>query len=180
MDSNEIKKIVARALAEDIGSGDLTANLIPANKMVHAKIISQQAFVFCGAAFVTQAFAEIDPTLKVTWHVKDGDAITKNQLLGELKGRARPILTGERTALNFLQMLSSTATLTRRFVEQIAGTNVKLLDTRKTLPGLRFAQKYAVTCGGGFNHRLGLYAGILIKENHISACGSITAAVTQA
>jgi len=172
--------IIELALAEDIGSGDITAALIPENQESEARIISQQKAVICGIDFVNAIYQHLDPKVVISWKVKDGDEIESNQVLGILKGNSRVLLTGERTALNFLQTLSSTATLTRRFVAQLRGTKAQLLDTRKTLPGLRLAQKYAVRCGGGKNHRLGLYDAFLIKENHISACGSITKAVLEA
>lgn len=170
-------KIVDLALAEDIGSGDLTAALIPEQQLAKARIISQQVAVICGVDFVNEVYRCLDPAITIKWQVKDGEAIFANQTLCQLSGKARSILTGERTALNFLQTLSSTATLTRKFAEKIKETHTQLLDTRKTLPGLREAQKYAVVCGGGKNHRLGLYDAFLIKENHISACGSVTNAI---
>jgi nicotinate-nucleotide pyrophosphorylase (carboxylating) len=171
---------VARALAEDVGSGDLTAALVPAEVRGHGRVISREAAVICGTAWVDSVFAQLDPAVRVTWHVADGNAVVPNALLFEVQGPARALLTGERTALNFLQSLSATATAARRYVEAIAGTGCRILDTRKTIPGLRLAQKYAVRCGGGRNHRLGLYDGILIKENHIVAAGSIAAAVAAA
>lgn len=173
-------KIVDLALAEDIGSGDLTAALIPEQQLAAACIVSQQTAVICGVDFVNEVYRRLDPAITIKWQVKDGDTVSANQTLCQLHGKARPLLTGERTALNFLQILSSTATLTRKFGEKIKGTHAQLLDTRKTLPGLREAQKYAVVCGGGKNHRLGLYDAFLIKENHISACGSITKAILAA
>lgn len=170
-------KIIDLALEEDIGRGDITANLIPRSSKSFAYIVSQQAAIVCGVGFVNAVFNKIDPKIKITWLVKDGDRVHKNQRLCKLYGSSRSLLSGERTALNFLQTLSGTATLTSQFVNKIKKTKVKLLDTRKTLPGLRLAQKYAVRCGGGDNHRFGLYDAILIKENHIAACGSITNAV---
>lgn len=178
---NEVsQEIINLALAEDVGSGDITAALIPEQQLVEARIVSQQIAVICGLNFVNGVYRRLDPTIAINWQVKDGDAVSANQILCQLNGKARGLLTGERTALNFLQILSSTATLTRMFVEKIKGTRAQLLDTRKTLPGLREAQKYAVVCGGGKNHRLGLYDAFLIKENHISACGSITNAILAA
>ncbi|EKE01064.1 MAG: hypothetical protein ACD_21C00227G0006 [uncultured bacterium] len=173
-------KIIDLALKEDIGSGDITASLIAPSSKSHAYIVSQQTAIICGADFVTAVFAKIDPKIKIIWLVQDGDLVRAKQVLCKLYGPTRSLLTGERTALNFLQTLSSAATLTHQFVGKIKGTKTKLLDTRKTLPGLRLAQKYAVKCGGGQNHRLGLYDAILIKENHIAACGSITNAVAKA
>ncbi len=176
----DIADTVRRALAEDIGSGDLTATLIPAAQMSHARVITREDAVLCGTAWFEEVFRQIDARIRVTWQARDGDNIRANQTLCRLDGPARAILTGERTALNFLQTLSGTATAARRYVEAARGTNAVILDTRKTLPGLRLAQKYAVRCGGAQNHRLGLYDGILIKENHIAAAGSIAAAVRAA
>ena len=176
----DVAAAVAAALAEDVGSGDLTARLVPATARGRARVITREAAVLCGAAWVDAVFAALDGSVRIRWHARDGDAIETDQLLFEAAGAARPLLTGERTALNFLQTLSGTATTTRRYVNAIAGTGCTLLDTRKTLPGLRLAQKYAVRCGGGRNHRIGLFDGILIKENHIAAAGSIGAAVAAA
>ena len=176
----DVAAAVAAALAEDVGSGDLTARLVPATARGRARVITREAAVLCGAAWVDAVFAALDGSVRIRWHARDGDAIEADQLLFEAAGAARPLLTGERTALNFLQTLSGTATTTRRYVNAIAGTGCTLLDTRKTLPGLRLAQKYAVRCGGGRNHRIGLFDGILIKENHIAAAGSIGAAVAAA
>jgi nicotinate-nucleotide pyrophosphorylase (carboxylating) len=173
----EIKESVQCALAEDIGSGDLTAALIPADAVSEANLISRETAVLCGTAWFDEVFHALDKSIAVEWHAADGKAIKSNQILCKLSGPARAMLSGERTALNFLQTLSGTATLARRYADAVEGTGVKILDTRKTLPGLRAAQKYAVTCGGCHNHRQGLYDGILIKENHIAAAGSITAAV---
>ncbi len=173
-------KLIDSALKEDIDRGDITAKLISKTAQSHARIISQQTAIICGIDFVTAVFAKIDPKIKITWFIKDGIRVSTNQCLCKLVGPTRSLLTGERTALNFLQILSSTATLTQQFASTIKGTKSIILDTRKTLPGLRLAQKYAVTCGGGYNHRLGLYDAILIKENHIAACGSITNAVNKA
>lgn len=173
-------KLIDSALQEDIDRGDITAKLISKTAQSHAHIISQQTAIICGIDFVTAVFAKIDPKIKITWLVQDGTRVSANQCLCKLVGPTRSLLTGERTALNFLQTLSSTATLTHQFVSKIKGTKTIILDTRKTLPGLRLAQKYAVICGGGRNHRFGLYDAILIKENHIAACGSITHAVNKA
>ena len=176
----DLAACVARALAEDVGSGDLTARLVPAAARGRARVISRESAVICGAAWVERVFAELDPAVQVEWAVADGASVAPNDLVFEAVGPARALLTGERTALNFLQTLSGTATTARRYVEAIRGTKCQLLDTRKTLPGLRLAQKYAVRCGGGRNHRIGLYDGILIKENHIAAAGSIGAAIRAA
>ena len=170
----------ARALAEDVGAGDLTAALIPAGQRMAATVISREAGVLCGTDWFDAIFQGIDPAIRVTWRVRDGDSLTRDLVLCELDGPARGLLTGERTALNFLQTLSGTATAANRYVAVVAGTPTRILDTRKTLPGLRHAQKYAVRCGGAHNHRQGLFDGILIKENHIHAAGSIAAAVAQA
>jgi len=175
-----MNRIIELALKEDIGRKDITAGLISCSSKSRAYIISQQKAIICGIDFVTAIFAKIDPKIKITWLVQDADLIHEKQILCKLYGSTRSLLTGERTVLNFLQTLSSTATLTQQFVNKIKGTKAIILDTRKTLPGLRLAQKYAVTCGGGCNHRLGLYDAILIKENHIAACGSITNAVAKA
>jgi nicotinate-nucleotide pyrophosphorylase (carboxylating) len=171
---------VARALSEDIGSGDVTAALIPADQQLRARVITREPAVICGVAWVNETFRQLDPSVTLAWHVHDGETVSANQLLFTLHGPARPILTGERTALNFLQLLSGTATVTRTHADAMAGTDCRVLDTRKTLPGLRTAQKYAVACGGGSNHRIGLYDQILLKENHIAAAGSISAAVSNA
>lgn len=171
---------VRAALAEDIGSGDISAQLIPADQQATATIITRQDGVLCGSAWVNTVFHEIAPDISLTWSVADGDAIAAGQTLVSLSGEARGLLTGERAALNFLQLLSGTATLCRQYANLVAGTQVRLLDTRKTIPGLRIAQKYAVTCGGCWNHRIGLYDAFLIKENHIMACGGIAQAVQAA
>ena len=171
---------VAAALAEDLGAGDLTAQLVPASTHGYARVITREAAVLCGAPWVDAVFAALDGAVQVSWHARDGDALEPGQLLFEAAGPARALLSGERSALNFLQLLSGTATAARRYATAIAGTGCRILDTRKTVPGLRLAQKYAVRCGGGQNHRLGLYDGILIKENHIAAAGSIAAAVAAA
>jgi len=176
---------VQLALAEDIGSGDITAQLIPADKQSNATIITREDAVVCGIAWVNEVFHQLDPSLKVSWSVQDGDAIRVDQTLCTLQGNARALLTGERAALNFLQTLSGTATTSRHYAGLMAnagggGQKIRVLDTRKTLPGLRLAQKYAVTVGGCDNHRMGLYDAFLIKENHIAACGGIAKAVAQA
>ena len=171
---------VARALAEDIGTGDLTAALIPAAQHAQAMIISRENAVICGIDWVNACFHQLDKHIKIKWLVNEGEKISSNQLLCEISGNARALLSAERCALNFLQMLSAVASHTRQFVLAVSGTKAQILDTRKTLPGLRLAQKYAVTVGGGFNQRLALYDGILIKENHIAAAGSIHAALQHA
>lgn len=178
--SLDIPRTVAFALEEDVRTGDITASLIPAANTAHARVITREQAVICGVEWVNEVFRQIDPTTVVTWHVKDGSLAKPNQVLFELQGKARSLLTGERCALNFLQTLSGTATVCRRYADIVKGTSVKLLDTRKTIPGLRTAQKYAVTCGGCYNHRIGLYDAFLIKENHIAACGGIAAAVSAA
>jgi nicotinate-nucleotide pyrophosphorylase (carboxylating) len=175
-----LEEQVSRALAEDVGSGDLTASLIPADRQARASVISRENAVLCGRAWFDAVFRQLDPAVQVAWKADEGTTVAPNQTLCELTGPARAILTGERTALNFLQTLSATATATRRYVDAVAGTKTRILDTRKTLPGLRLAQKYAVLCGGGTNHRIGLFDGVLVKENHIAAAGSIAAAVGQA
>ena len=171
---------VALALAEDVGAGDLTAALIPEDARAEATVISRETAVLCGAAWFDAVFRQLDPRVAIDWRAADGDRIEPNQVLCTLRGPARALLTGERTALNFLQMLSGTATLARRFADTVAGTGATILDTRKTLPGLRLAQKYAVRCGGCQNHRIGLFDAVLIKENHIMAAGSITNAIAAA
>lgn len=176
----EVMQQVQTALDEDIGTGDMTAALLPENKQVIATVIAREPAIFCGRNWLSAVYYACDPDVEVEWQVKDGARIDVNQTLCFIKGNARSILTGERTALNFLQALSGTATITDQYVQALAETKCRLLDTRKTFPGLRRAQKYAVSCGGGHNHRLGLYDGVLIKENHISACGSITHAVAKA
>jgi nicotinate-nucleotide pyrophosphorylase (carboxylating) len=171
---------VAAALAEDLGAGDVSAQLLPPTQAVHGRIITREAAVLCGTAWADEAFRHLDPAVRLAWHAKDGDAIAAGALVLTISGRARAVLSGERTALNFLQTLSGTATVTRRFVEAAAGTGCTILDTRKTVPGLRRAQKYAVRCGGAQNHRMGLFDMFLIKENHIAAAGSLAAAVAAA
>ena len=175
-----VTRDVTRALTEDVGTGDLTAALIPADRTSHARLLTRQSGVLCGVEWFKRTFEELDPDVEIFWHHKDGEDITANTSLCELEGKSRAILTGERTALNFLQLLSGVATRTRQFVRAIEGTRARIVDTRKTLPGLRIAQKYAVATGGGKNHRIGLYDGVLIKENHIAAAGSLTAAVRAA
>lgn len=180
IDQSEIEQQVAAALEEDVGSGDITAQLISGGTTIKATIISREGAVFCGKAWGDAVFRQLDPAISVNWLVHDGEQVLPNQELCHLSGEAAALLTGERTALNFLQTLSGTATQAHRFASAVAGTNCRILDTRKTLPGLRKAQKYAVKCGGAENHRIGLYDAILIKENHIMAAGSITTAVDQA
>ena len=175
-----IDRNIRTALEEDLGTGDLTALLIPSSREATATIISREAAIICGLPWVERCFRLVAPDIGIVWHVQEGDAVSPNQTLCEISGNARAILTVERCALNFLQTLSGTATMTRRYVDAIAGTGARILDTRKTLPGLRLAQKYAVSVGGGMNQRLGLYDGILIKENHIAAAGSIEAALQAA
>jgi len=176
----EIDANVRRALLEDVGSGDITAQLIPAERLAKATVISRDAAVIAGTAWVDAVFRQLDPRVAVHWQVIDGDRVQPNQLLFRLEGPARSLLTGERSALNFLQLLSGVATRARYYADKVADTQVKLLDTRKTLPGLRIAQKYAVACGGCHNHRIGLYDAFLIKENHIAACGGIANAIDAA
>ncbi|MCQ4323859.1 nicotinate-nucleotide diphosphorylase (carboxylating) [Stutzerimonas stutzeri] len=176
----EIDANVRRALAEDIGSGDITAQLIPAERLAHAAVITRETAVISGVAWVDAVFRQIDPRVAVHWQVADGERVEADRVLFQLEGPARSLLTGERSALNFLQMLSGVATRCRHYADMVEGTGVRLLDTRKTIPGLRLAQKYAVTCGGCHNHRIGLYDAFLIKENHIAACGGIAAAIAAA
>lgn len=177
---DDLPEQVSRALREDIGSGDVTAGLIDASAEAHARVLCREAAVVCGTAWFDETFRQLEPRVRVQWRVQDGTAVPADSVLCELAGPARAILTGERTALNFLQLLSATATATARYVKAVAGSRCRILDTRKTIPGLRTAQKYAVRCGGGQNHRMGLYDGVLIKENHIAAAGSIAAAVRAA
>lgn len=171
---------VRRALAEDVGAGDLTASLIPAERRMAATVVSRETGVLCGRDWFGETFRQLDDTIRIQWFAADGDPLVADQRVCRLEGPARGLLSGERTALNFLQTLSGTATATASCVAELADSATELLDTRKTIPGLRAAQKYAVLCGGGRNHRQGLHDAILIKENHIHACGSITAAVTEA
>ncbi|MCK8046171.1 carboxylating nicotinate-nucleotide diphosphorylase [Shewanella sp. 1CM18E] len=191
---NDIRLSVKAALDEDLGhqqshtsqpsvlrcDADITAQLIPAEKIAQANLITREEGVFCGKAWAEQVFNQLGGEVALHWHVDDGDLVVPNQLLCELEGPARAILTGERTAMNFIQTLSGVATLTKLYVDKLAGTHTRLLDTRKTIPGLRTAQKYAVTCGGGQNHRIGLFDAFLIKENHIMACGGIDKAIQAA
>jgi nicotinate-nucleotide pyrophosphorylase (carboxylating) len=173
----DLPEQVTAALREDIGSGDVTAQLVPEAQRVAGRVITREPAVLCGRPWAEETFRRLDAGIRLTWRAGDGQLIEAGAVILEIEGHARPILTGERTALNFLQLLSATATQTSRLVAAVAGTGCRVLDTRKTLPGLRSAQKYAVRCGGGCNHRLGLYDMVLIKENHIAAAGSITAAV---
>lgn len=191
---NDIRLSVKAALDEDLGhqdassdlflsqrsDADITAQLIPADKLAQATLITREEGVFCGKAWAEQVFNQLGGEVALHWHVDDGDLVLPNQLLCELEGPARAILTGERTAMNFIQTLSGVATLTKHYVDRLSGTHTRLLDTRKTIPGLRTAQKYAVTCGGGQNHRIGLFDAFLIKENHIMACGGIAKAIQTA
>jgi nicotinate-nucleotide pyrophosphorylase (carboxylating) len=177
---DDLATLVAAALSEDVGSGDVTALLVDAAAQSRGRVIARESATICGSAWVDEVFRQVDPRVELQWRVADGDAVVAEQLLFELSGPSRGLLTAERTALNFLQTLSGTATATRRFVDAVAGTGCRIVDTRKTLPGLRSAQKYAVRCGGGHNHRMGLYDGILIKENHIAAAGGIAQAIAQA
>jgi nicotinate-nucleotide pyrophosphorylase (carboxylating) len=178
--SEYITRTVRNALEEDIGTGDLTAQLIPADRVSKATVITREDATLCGRAWFDEVFRQIDSRVHVAWKAADGDRVRPNQLLCELSGPSRSLLTGERTALNFLQCLSAVATETTRYVEALKGTQCRVLDTRKTIPGLRLAQKYAVRCAGGTNHRIGLFDAILVKENHIAAAGSIAAAVAEA
>ncbi len=171
---------VAGALREDIGSGDVTARLVPPTQQARGRVITREDAILCGRPWVEATFRSLDSNIKLAWQADDGDRIAAGQVLFTIEGPARAVLTGERTALNFLQLLSATATAARRFVDAVAGTGCAILDTRKTLPGLRTAQKYAVRCGGARNHRLGLYDMVLIKENHIAAAGSISGAIATA
>lgn len=180
MDFKIIKQDVLAALAEDIGDGDLTAKLLSSDSVVRADLFCRENAVLCGSAWFEEVFHQLAPVISIRWEFFDGDSIPKNSKVCSLTGPAQEILTGERTALNFLQTLSGTATRTKMYVDAVADTDVKILDTRKTIPGLRQAQKYAVRCGGGTNHRIGLYDAILIKENHIQAAGSIQTALEQA
>lgn len=176
----DIASTVRRALSEDVGPGDVTAELLPADQPASAHVLCREAAVLCGTAWFDAVFRQLDPGIDLRWLARDGDEVAADAVVCRLRGPARPLLTGERTALNFLQFLSGTATVTRHCVQQLAGTGARLLDTRKTIPGLRTAQKYAVACGGGSNHRMGLYDAVLIKENHIRAAGGIAAALARA
>ena len=176
----DLAEQVSRALREDVGTGDVTAQLISADARARACVLCREAARVCGMGWFEETFRQLDAQVRVRWRVQEGDAVAADTVLCELDGPARPILTGERTALNFLQLLSATATTTALYAQAVAGTNCQILDTRKTIPGLRSAQKYAVRCGGGQNHRMGLYDRVLVKENHIAAAGSIAAAVAKA
>ena len=178
--AGDLTRQVAAALREDIGSGDVTASLVPDAARAHGHIVVRESAVLCGTAWVIETYRQLDERVALQWHASDGDAVQPGVVILRLDGPARPILTGERTALNFLQLLSGTATAARRFAEAVSGTGCAVLDTRKTLPGLRSAQKYAVRCGGAQNHRMGLYDMVLIKENHIAAAGSLSAAIAAA
>lgn len=180
MNHQAIAAAVTASLAEDVGSGDITVELIPENINVTAKIITREAAVICGSAWVTEVYQQLDNNIEIKWNCEDGDTVEPNTCIAELTGNSRALLTGERCALNWLQTLSGTATKVAKFVDCLKDSKTQLLDTRKTIPGLRYAQKYAVTCGGGKNHRIGLYDAFLIKENHIMSCGSIANAVSQA
>jgi len=170
---------VERALAEDIGTGDVTARLVPTSAKAHARVITREAAVLSGAAWFEECFRQVDREIGFRWHAHDGDRLTRDSVVCEIDGYARSLLTAERSSLNFLQTLSAVATKTRAFVDAVAGTKAAILDTRKTLPGLRQALKYAVRCGGGRNHRMGLFDGVLIKENHIASAGGVVAALGQ-
>jgi nicotinate-nucleotide pyrophosphorylase (carboxylating) len=178
--ASEIERNVSAALAEDVGAGDWTALLTPEARRATATIVCRGRAMLCGSAWADACFRKLDPAAAMTWRAKDGERLEPGTIVCEIAGDARALLTGERTALNFLQTLSAVSTATREYVEAIAGTRAAIVDTRKTLPGLRLAQKYAVTVGGGKNHRLGLYDGILIKENHISAAGGVSRALVAA
>ena len=180
LDGETVKRNVAAALAEDVGSGDISSDLIAPDVRAHARIVTRDPGVFCGRPWVEEACRQVDPAIVLHWLVDDGDPIDVGTALVDLRGPARSLLTVERTAVNFMQLLSATATRTRRFVDAVAGTRAVILDTRKTLPGLRVAQKYAVRVGGGRNHRMGLHDALLLKENHLSAAGGIAPAVCQA
>ena len=177
---DDIERNVRDALTEDVGDGDITAELIPASKTDTAEIITREDCTFCGAAWLNETFHQLGGLTAIDWHVKDGDSIKANTKLVTLQGNTRTLLTGERTAMNFLQLLSGIATKASHYAKLVEGTDIKILDTRKTIPGLRTAQKYAVNCGGCHNHRIGLFDAYLIKENHILACGGIQAAVDTA
>jgi nicotinate-nucleotide pyrophosphorylase (carboxylating) len=177
---DDVSEAVRRALAEDVGPGDLTAALIPADARAEAQVITREDAVLCGTAWFDEVFRQVDERIRVVWRAKDGEAINAGQGFCKITGPARGLLTGERAALNFLQLLSGVATRARQYVDAVRGTKTIVLDTRKTVPGLRRAQKYAVACGGGQNHRMGLFDAILIKENHIAAAGSIPAALEAA
>jgi nicotinate-nucleotide pyrophosphorylase (carboxylating) len=177
---DDVALSVRRALDEDVGSGDVTALLVPAGEIARATVISRESAVVCGRPWVDEVFRVLDPAIVIEWQIAEGAPALPDQTLYTLRGPARALLTGERTALNFVQTLSGTATIVRQYVDAIADTGCAIVDTRKTLPGLRNAQKYAVRCGGGVNHRIGLYDGILIKENHVAAAGGIRQAIASA
>jgi nicotinate-nucleotide pyrophosphorylase (carboxylating) len=177
LSDNSIQQTVRNALAEDIGDGDLTATLIPESDRASASVICREPAILCGTPWFEEVFNQLDYQGTIRWQCKEGEWVSSNQTICHLQGNTRALLTGERTALNFLQTLGGTATQARRYADAVIGTKTRILDTRKTLPGLRNAQKYAVKCGGCFNHRMGLYDGILVKENHIKAAGSIMAAL---
>jgi nicotinate-nucleotide pyrophosphorylase (carboxylating) len=176
----DLEQQVTQALSEDVASGDVTANLVPKRQRVRGRVITREPMILCGIAWVEETFRHLDPSISLTWAIAEGARAEADATLLTIEGPARPILTGERTALNFLQLLSATATEARRYVDAVAGTGCTILDTRKTIPGLRTAQKYAVRCGGARNHRMGLYDMVLIKENHIAAAGSLTQAIVNA
>lgn len=178
--SADIRTAVTQALAEDVGTGDITAALLPATADAGAYVLTREPMVVCGVAWFDEVFRQLDEAIRIAWQVTDGATVAAGATLCELHGPARALLTGERTALNFLQLLSGTATQVQRYVQAVAGTGAVILDTRKTIPGLRRAQKYAVRCGGAENHRFGLFDAVLIKENHIAACGSVPAAIAAA
>lgn len=178
-DPSQVAQDVQRALAEDLGTGDVSAALVP-DRPAKARIISREQTVLCGRAWAEACFRALDPALEISWHYQDGDRIPANAEICQLRGRARALLSGERSALNFLQLLCATASEAARYADALAGSRTRVLDTRKTLPGLRQAQKYAVRCGGGVNHRIGLYDAVMLKENHIAAAGSIAAAMDAA
>lgn len=178
--AQDIHRAVSQDLADDRGAGDISADLISANQTSRAQIITRETAIICGILWVDEVFHQVDPRVQLDWQVEEGEFVQPNQVLVYLEGPTRALLTGERAALNWLQTLSGTATVVHAYAQALRDTKVKLLDTRKTIPGLRLAQKYAVCCGGGQNHRMGLYDAYLIKENHIMACGSITQAVAQA
>jgi len=178
--ADEIERNVSAALAEDIGSGDLTAGLIPAAKTGRATVVAREEAVLCGTPWFDAVFRRLDAGVRIHWHAADGDRVAPDDLLCDIEGSARALLSAERSALNFLQLLSGVATKARQYADVVAGTGAVVVDTRKTIPGLRLAQKYAVKCGGGENHRIGLYDAILIKENHIMAAGGIAQAMTAA
>jgi nicotinate-nucleotide pyrophosphorylase (carboxylating) len=180
LDSQYIARQVAAALAEDVGTGDVTAALVPPQQQVRAQVVAREPAVLCGTEWASEVFRQLDAGIRLEWQADDAERIDTDQTILRITGAARPILTGERSALNFLQTLSATATAASRYVEAVAGTSCRILDTRKTIPGLRLAQKYAARCGGAQNHRLGLHDMVLLKENHIIAAGSIATAIAAA